>query len=91
MLLELVLGVQIDSNQGNEYRSKMISDLTSAVKNAQQGLSEEGILELRPEGQEGAKSWENLGIQNPGRRNCCGECPEMSVNVLCLGVWLELE
>ena len=62
MLLELVLGVQTDSNQGNEYQSKMISDLTSAVKNAQQGLSEEGILELRPEGQEGAshgRIWES--------------------------------
>lgn len=40
----------------------MIPDLTSAVKNVQQGLSEEGILELRPEGQEGAshgRIWES--------------------------------
>ena len=62
MLLELVLGGQTDSNQENEYRNKMILDLTSAVKNAQEGLSEEGILELRPEGQEGAshgRIWES--------------------------------
>lgn len=40
----------------------MISDLTSAVKNAQEGLSEEGMLELRPEGQEGpshGRIWES--------------------------------
>lgn len=62
MLLELVLGGQTDSNQENEYRSKMISDLTSAVKNAQEGLSEEEMLELRPEGQEGpshGRIWES--------------------------------
>lgn len=44
----------------------MISDLTGAVKNAQEGLSEEGILELRPEGTGRSQSWENLGIQDPG-------------------------
>lgn len=45
---------QTDSNQGNEHRSKMISDLASAVENVKwvltQGLSEEVIFELKPEG-----------------------------------------
>lgn len=77
---------QTDSNQENEYRSKMISDLTSAVKNAQEGLSEEGMLSQDLKGRKDPVT-ENLGIQGPGGRNCCGGCPEMGVKVPCPGAW----
>lgn len=62
----------------------MTSDLAGALKtkgktDAQEGLSEEVVSELRSEGQEGAshgRSWEDI----PGRRNCSGRCPKMRVN-----------
>lgn len=76
---------QTNSNEGNEHRNKMVSDLEECKVGAQQGLSEEVIFEPRPEGQEGASLGEIWEKNFPDRRNHWWQNPKVGVNMLCLG------